>query len=382
MDKIHKAFLVFALLTIFTAIPDRLLFVLFPIYLIQNNFSATAIGLIFSVAALMLAFSRTIIGGLSDRYGRKRIMSLGLLVDGIAISLYPAISRIYEFIVVKGIKEIGWTLQESLSDALQADSFPRKTRPGYVAKLGIILPIARMLAMIIGIIAVTYFTIVTGFYIAAFFMFISFLFFAVFYKDGKKKIQKEKLKFNPLKYPHNVNLMGFIAFIQAVSFAISYQPAFFILAEKHLSLHTDTILMIFLIAYIFSTFLIYFISRHIRSFGKMKILILTFIIFAVFNPVYSFVHDVFMLAATAIIIALAYYVWRVSFKTIVLDSAHPKFRGEQLGFIKTMDGIGAVIGPLAGGLLIDMFGIQVPFLVAGPLNLMAALVLLLYLRRR
>jgi len=375
MNRTQKAFWIFVLLTVFTMIPDRLLFVLFPIYLIQNNFSATAIGIIFSVAALLLALSRTFIGRLSDRIGRKRMMSLGLLIDGIAISFYPAISKIYEFAVVKGIKEIGYTLQESLGDSLQADSFPRKTRPRYIAKLGIVVPIARAMSAIVGIIIVAYFSIIFGFYIAAFFMFVAFLFFAIFYKDSKAKIHKEKLRFNLLKHPPKVKLMAFASFMQSLTFAIAYYPAFFVLAEKHLAVHADTIFMIFLVLYILATFILYFISRHIYSFGKKNILIATFILFAVFIIAYAFVQSALALAITAIIIGIIYYVWRVSFKTISMDCAEPKQRGEQLGFIKTMDGVGMVIGPLVGGILIDTFGIQMPFLVSAPLFLLAALVL-------
>ena len=195
MNKVREYFLIFALVTLFATMADRLLFVLFPIYLINRDFSATEIGIIFSFAAMILVLSRTFIGKLSDRYGRKTIMSLGLLMDSIAISLYPAISRLGEFALVKGVKEIGITLQASIGDTLYADSFPRKIRAKYLTKLGTLFPLSRIAAAITGFFIATYLSVAFGFYAAAFFMLVSFAIFSLFYKDNSKKDEfPDKLK--------------------------------------------------------------------------------------------------------------------------------------------------------------------------------------------
>ena len=126
--NVKKAFWIFAILTVLTMISDRILFVIFPNYLLEKQFSATEIGLIFSFASLILLISRTFIGKLSDVWGRKSILSLGLFIESISISFYPSLSRIYEFGIVKGVKEVAETLKDSVIDAIQADVFKKKIR--------------------------------------------------------------------------------------------------------------------------------------------------------------------------------------------------------------------------------------------------------------
>jgi MFS family permease len=59
-----------------------------------------------------------------------------------------------------------------------------------------------------------------------------------------------------------------------------------------------------------------------------------------------------------------------------MDASSPKERGAQLGFVQTMQGIGDVAGPLAGGLLIDAVSIQAPFF-AGSIIYLLLLVFIL-----
>jgi len=76
--KVKKAFWIFVVLTILDEIDDRILFVILPFFLLAKDFSASQIGLVFSIASIILLFSRILIGKLSDIFGRKNIFSLGL----------------------------------------------------------------------------------------------------------------------------------------------------------------------------------------------------------------------------------------------------------------------------------------------------------------
>jgi MFS family permease len=78
MDIVRRVFYIFVALTLLSLIADRLLFVLFPVYLLELGLSATQIGTIFSVATLALVLARTVIGKASDIFGRKRILSVSV----------------------------------------------------------------------------------------------------------------------------------------------------------------------------------------------------------------------------------------------------------------------------------------------------------------
>lgn len=373
----RKAMRIFIFLTIFTMISDRLLFVIFPTYLIDKNFSATEIGIIFSFGALFLVMLRTFIGRLSDKYGRKNVLSLGLLISSVTTSIYPFISKLYQFAIVKGLQEVGITLKESVEDSIQADAFPKNERPRYLITLGKVFPLSRALAALVGIIVTTYLSLIYGFYIAAISMFIAFLVFFIFYKEDKIKTKskaKDK-KFNPLKYPNKVIFIALVGFLTSLVYGILYAPAFFILGEKTLGIAPNIIFLLLLMSYIVSTVFIHAAEKKAKNFGKKPVLVAATIFFAIFSFLYA-ASNIILFSLALLGIAITFYFWRISYKTIAMDSATPSERGEQLGFVKTMQGIGNILGPLAGGILIDAYSIQMPFIVGGFIFLSTTLLIL------
>jgi DHA1 family multidrug resistance protein-like MFS transporter len=370
---VRKAMWIFIITTFFITVSDRLLFVIFPTYLIEKNFSATEIGLIFSAATLILVVLRTFIGKLSDRYGRKIVMSAGLLVDSLSSAIYPFVSRLSEFAVVKGLEEISTTLIQSVQDSMQADSFSKSERPRYLITLGKAYTLSRAITAVLGILITTYLTLVYGFYIAAAATFIAFLVFFLLYKEERIKVKHEKSQ--TFRYSRRLNSIAVIGFLTSFVFGIMYFPAFFVLGEKYLGLGANAIFLLFLFGYIISAFIIHFAEKRTKNFGTRRIMVGTTIAFALFSFFYLF-SNLVLFSVAAIGIAVAYYVWRIAYKTVVMDAAKPSERGEQLGFVQTMQGVGDVVGPLAGGLLADFYAIQAPFAVGGVIYLLAALLIL------
>ncbi len=153
-----------------------------------------------------------------------------------------------------------------------------------------------------------------------------------------------------------------------------YFPAFFILAERGLNLQANDIFILLLISYIISAILIHVVERRVKNFGKKQMMIIILILFALFSILYAFSNIIsFIIALLGI--AISYYFWRISFKTMKMDMAKPVARGEQLGFAKSIEGIGDIIGPLIGGLMIDIVSLQSPFILGGALYILAAILI-------
>ncbi len=192
--------------------------------MIEKNFSATEIGAIFSLGALVLVILRTVIGRISDRYGRKKVLSLSLLINSITSAVYPFASKLYEFATVKGAEEISRTLKEGVDESIQADAFPRKSRPEYLIKMGKAFPISRAIAAVLGIIITAYFSLVYGFYAAAVSMLVAFIVFTLFYHEENSIKEKPISKINPLKYGKKFNYITVVGFITAVAFGCNVFP--------------------------------------------------------------------------------------------------------------------------------------------------------------
>lgn len=352
-------------------IADRILFVIFPNYLLRKGFSASEIGLIFSMASLLLLISRSFIGKLSDFFGRKLIMSIGLFFQSIATLLYPMISKLHEFILAKGLEEISETLKSSVEDAIMADVFKKKIRARILAKLGSLYPLSRGLAMLLGFLVVTYFPITSGFLVAGSSLFLSFLIFFLLFKEKKKKV-RVKMKFSIRKYSRSFKLIALIGMLQAINFTASYFPGFFILA-RNLGI-TESILFLLLLGdYLISSVFTHQSRKWIDKIGREKVVMVGSLLFSIFTILYPFSKSIIQFFLILIGFSISYYVWRIAFKTVLMDKTERKIRGEQIGFAKTLKGIGNMIGPFIGGFLIDNISLSSAFFFAGGIGLVSVI---------
>ena len=369
--NVKKAFWMFSILAILAMISDRIIFVILPYYLLNKGISGLNFGLVFSMAAaLVIILPRIFIGKLSDVIGRKKIYSLGLLIEAISTSFYPFLSRIYEFGINKGVKDFADTVEDSVEDAIMADTFNKKIRAKYIAKIGTFIPFGRAIATIIGFIIVTYFSLTFGFYVASAVVFIEFLIFMLIFKEPAKRIKKT-FKLSIKNYPARFKIIIIIGFLIAINFGMSYYPAFFQLA-RNLGI-TDSLLFILLFfVYITSSIFTWKSKDWIDKIGRKRMVIITTLGYSLFSMLYAFSSNVIQFFLVMFGITASFYVWRVSFKTILMDSTIVKIRGEQIGFGKTLQGLGDVIGPVLGGFLIDSVSLPSAFIFSGLFGLVAA----------
>lgn len=368
--NIKKAFWMFSMLAILSMISDRIIFVILPYYFLDKGISGLNFGLVFSMAAaLVIILPRIFIGKLSDIFGRKKIYSLGLLIESVSTSFYPFLSRMYEFGINKGIKDFADTVEDSVEDAIMADTFNKKVRANYIAKIGTFIPFGRAIATVIGFLIVTYFSLTLGFYVASAVVFIEFLVFTLVFKEPVKKIKKT-FKLSIKDYPTKFKIITIIGFLIAVNFGMSYYPAFFQLARS-LGITESILFVLLFFDYIISSIFTWKSKDWIDKIGRTKTVVITTLGFSIFSMLYAFSSNIIQFFLVLVGISISFYIYRVAFKTILMDSTIAKIRGEQIGFGKTLQGLGDVIGPVLGGFLIDFVSLPSAFIFSGIFGLIA-----------
>jgi MFS family permease len=368
--NIKKAFWMFSILAILSMISDRIIFVILPYYLLDKGISGLNFGLVFSMAAaLVIILPRIFIGKLSDIFGRKKIYSLGLLIESISTSFYPFLSGIYEFGINKGIKDFADTVEDSVEDAIMADTFNKKIRANYIAKIGTFIPFGRAIATVIGFLIVTYFSLTLGFYVASAVVFIESLVFILIFKEPVKKIKKT-FKLSIKDYPTKFKIITIIGFLIAINFGMSYYPAFFELARS-LGITEGALFALLFFDYIISSIFTWKSKDWIDKIGRTKTVVITTLGLSVFSMLYAFSSNIIQFFLVLVGISISFYIYRVAFKTILMDSTIAKIRGEQIGFGKTLQGLGDVIGPALGGFLIDFVSLPSAFIFSGIFGLIA-----------
>ena len=369
--SIRRAFWIFVIFIILFQVADRLMFIILPLYLLDLQFSATEIGLIFSVAGLILALFKFIIGKFSDIRGRKSFMSLGLLADSIATLFYPAVSSLAQFSIIKGVKDVAYNVTNTMEDALAGDAFPRRIRTRILSRLGTALPLGRAIAAITGFLIVTYLTVIHGFYVASASLFLIFLIFTLFYRERKaEKITTFRFTTKNISKP--LMIVALISMCNSVTFTMAYYPGFFVLAES-LGLAEAQLFLMFILTYIISSFFAWRTETWIGRHGNEKVMGLGILGYGLFTMLYSQASTITLFFISLLGVAISYYVFNICFRIALLDRTSTKHRGEQVSFSKMISQIGYVLGPLAGGLLIDMVSLQAAFLAAGMFSILGFL---------
>src|SRR6185369_11972347 len=97
---------------------------------LQTNLNATAIGIQWVVEAYSLFLSALLLvgGSLGDRYGRRRIFNIGVIVFAVASALCGLSANIEELIAARAVQGIGGALLVPGSLALISSSFNEKER--------------------------------------------------------------------------------------------------------------------------------------------------------------------------------------------------------------------------------------------------------------
>lgn len=375
---IRRAFWIFALFIILTNVADRLMFIILPLYLIGLEFSATEIGIVFSLAGIILALFRFLVGKLSDIRGRKTLMSLGLLADSVATLFYPAVSTLSHFSIIKGIKDVAYNVTSTMEDALVGDSFPRRIRPRILARLGTILPLGRALAAITGFLVVTYLSVIHGFYVAAASIFLIFLIFTIFYKE--KRVRRiTSFSFTTKNISRPLVIVSLISLANSLAFNAAYFPGFFILAGS-LGLAEADLFLMFLLTYIISSLFAWRTEGWIKKHGRESVLSIGILGYGLFTMLYAFANSTALFYFVLLGVAISFYVYNICYKIVLLDNTSSRTRGEQVGFSKMLSHLGSIAGPVTGGLLIDTISLQSAFLVAGSFGLLG-FILALWLRK-
>ena len=368
--NIKKAFWMFSLLALLAMISDRIIFVILPYYLLDKGISGLNFGLVFSLAAaLVIILPRIFIGKLSDIFGRKKIYSFGLLIESLSISFYPFLSNMYELGMIKGIKDFADTVEDSVEDAIMADTFNKKIRADYVARIGTFIPFGRAIATIIGFLIVTYFSLILGFYVASAVVFIEFLIFMFIFKEPLKKVKKT-FKLSIKDYSLRLKIIGIIGFLIAVNFGMSYYPAFFQLA-RNLGITEGILFVLLFFVYIISSIFTWKSKDWTDKIGRTSMVIITTLVLSIFSILYAFSSNIIQFFLVMIGVSVSFYIYRVAFKTVLMDAALVKVRGEEIGFGKTLQGLGDVIGPALGGFLIDFVSLPSAFIFSGIFGLVA-----------
>ena len=174
-------------------------------------------------------------------------------------------------------------------------------------------------------------------------------------KEHSNIFKKEKTKFSKVL----VKLLA--ADFILCCFSSMLFPLFILYLQDKFSANLNEIGFAYMLPLIVSSIFPRYIGRIGDKYGRVKSMIIALIIGAITFAIFPSINNVLVSALVYCLINLANTLYNTASNSIFSLETHIENRGTLVGTYSTISGLGAVIGPIVGGLLYKTVSISAPF---------------------
>jgi predicted MFS family arabinose efflux permease len=333
----------------------------FTLYARQFTNSYLLIGLAFGIYGLSRAIFQIPFGFLSDKYGRKNILFIGMLLFGIFTIFIGFSSNILELILLRFLQ--GVAAESSVAFALVSDTVSENQRATALAYLGIPIGLSFVVGIVLGPLLSLYFGYPFLFYLSGALGILSAIFIYLFVEEPKnKKVLKEiEVSFDRFinifknKIVANLSVQGFILsfFMTVFFFALP------MLVKSRLGM--DDYYKVLIPMVFFSLFAMMKASKKADMGYESRLLKLSYLLMgisALFVFSNSGVYSLPAIIIGGILFFTGFSITEPIMPSLVSSSSDPSFVGTSMGIYNTFQFSGSFAGGvLAGFLFKNYFGI-------------------------
>lgn len=334
----------------------------FAIYLATLGFSASVIGTIFAVTALSGLFMSFFGGTLSDRYGRKQLMLIGIVLNAVTFAGLALATELFWFYMLSMLMGMSRSFLEPASRALISDTTQADQRViVYNVRyfmINIAAAIGPLLAVVLSLTGVkTAFFVVTAVYIL-YGIIISILFYKYPFEEGDGIKTRPRLTetFRVLRDDRTFRavIIGMIFAIIGYSQFNSTLPQFIALRD---GLEDGSRLFAYLLTTNAITVLI--VQYPIMRFG-IRVSPIKSLFFGISTLSFGLLLIGFATVEWVLFVAMAIFtvgeVLMFTMTDVLTDELAPEhLRGTYFGAMG-LTSLGQTVGPIIGGVLLDTFG--------------------------
>lgn len=366
--KGNKPLLIVALVAVVNALGYGIIIPVLYSYSIRYGLSDFENGLLFATFSLCQFISTPVIGRLSDKYGRKPLLSISLFGTFLSFILMAfAPSSIFLFIAraLDGIT----AGNIPVASAVISDTTDIKNRAKGFGIIGASFGFGFVIGPAISGLSLRY-GIHTPFLIAAAISFVSLLLTLIFLPETnrfEKEIEKKKMfDFKRLIYSivdKEIGSVLFVSLLYSLSFSLfiyAYQP----FSVKVLMMDPSTIALNFtLIGIVGVISQIFFIPKVTKILGDKKSLVYSVLLASIVFFLLFFTQETTLFIIITLFNALFNSFVGPLIQTLLSKDVDPKSQGSILGLNASYISLGQIIGPFIGGLLATI-SLNIPFLTA------------------
>jgi MFS family permease len=125
---ISKPFIIYIGSAIFRAIGQTMIITILSIYLAERGLGITEISLLYSITSILNIFIPTLFGKLSDRIGRKKLLTIGIILSGIASLQYLWVNTFIQILGVRLFEAVALSITMPIGLAFLTELLPASER--------------------------------------------------------------------------------------------------------------------------------------------------------------------------------------------------------------------------------------------------------------
>lgn len=383
MNKLLRSPLFLMALTIFIDMTGfGLILPLLPFWAQRLGASPTGIGLILTIYALAQFIFTPILGRLSDRYGRKPIIALSLLIEALSFALSALAGSFAFLLVARFIGGLGASNIGS-AQAVVSDTTPPEGRARGMGLIGAAIGLGFVIGPAIGGVLAPLGSTVP-FWVAMAVALINAALVFSFLPETRKRNEatsdhSQNMLFAGWRYVLRsgalarlivVYLLFTIAFTAMEAlFPLFTQKAFGWGATQNGYVFTYVGIIIVIMQG-------GLVGQLVKRFGEKSLAIAGLVMLATGLILLTWSTSLALLLIALAMLSAGDGAVATTISTLLSFVSPQDAQGETLGLAQGMGGLGRILGPLAAGLVFEIGGPGAPFLAGGILVALATLLLL------
>lgn len=351
---------------------------LLPYYTETFQSGSIALGILLASFAAMQFLFAPILGRASDKFGRKPILLLSLLISFVGFTIFSFANSYLVLLLSRLIA--GIATERAIAQAIIADLTDKKTRTKQMGKIGAAIGAGFIIGPALGG-ALSIFGFSVPGYIAMLLTVINILFVLYFIPETNKN-QNNLTKQNKtttnygrgiIETIKNPLIGPMLLTYGIITVAFSAIPVIIpLLGIQYYNFSALDLSYIFiyigLVQVILQGFLI---DKLTKKLGGEKLLIIGPIIMGIGVFLTPLFKNVLFFYFTNALVAAGFAIMNTTIPSLISKTAKPDEQGQFLGVAASVASISYIPGPLFGGLIVEFGGIVAPFLISAFLLLIS-----------
>jgi MFS family permease len=356
-------------LTIAVIISLRLLgiFLILPVFSVYTidypGSTLTLAGLAFGIYALTQSLLQIPFGWASDKYGRKKILILGLILFSVGSIICALAGNIYELIIARALQGSGAV--GSVAIASLGDTTRPQVRAQAFTITGIVIGISFVVSLVLGPLLAIEIGFNSLFYVLAFLGVVAIIITSVLFPTIKKEdIQTQSgQKILDIIRNRDIKLLLIAAFV--LSFVLNLFLFIYPLSWTTLNTSTSNFWLIYLIILLPSGLITYPFIKYSEKNNQLKRTIKIAFIFLLLGFLIYFIGNKgrIILFSTGILFFLGHTIFQSILPAFLTQRISSENRGISSGVYNLANFFGASIGGMSSGFLYSK-NLNLPLIVS------------------